>query len=315
MFLFRNQRLLKLHHQSLIRHTSSKHPVQVSSDLTLNDISRQIVHRFHPAVVDNFMKTLQTVFKSTKHYTLIVSSIHFKAGPELRYLLDWLNQTLSTGQLTTVKVEREGTKREALKNKLILAYKNYWKNKNCPIIGKSEPNIAKMTDPSLDMIVTDILDLIPFETTSQLITSLQLITNSSSSKGKLKSSKIISSDLVTAFFANNIRIHKSHLIHLYPFLQLLDIPFDINREAQSLLKEIENKNYPHIVSLEKLLTRSLSLLSSSSSSSPLLFFFFPFSSSSHFPLQSNENSSKKSESTKVKKGQSCRISLCQHDSS
>jgi hypothetical protein len=253
MFLFRNQRLLKLPYHSLSRYNLSNKPVKSATDLTVSDISRQIVHRFHPIVVGNFLKTLETIFKSTKHYTLILSAIHYKAGPELRYLLDWLTQTVTTGELTPVRLAREGTKRDSLKNKLTVAYKNYWRNKNCLENGTSEADKAKMTDPKLESIVTDLLDLTPFEVTTKIVISLQLITNSPA-KGKSKP-KIIPSEAVTAFFSTNIQTHKSHLIHLYPFLELLDIPHEANLEAQTILKEIEKSNSHLMKSLSVLLTR------------------------------------------------------------
>jgi hypothetical protein len=221
--------------------------------LSLKDVSKQIVYKFHPIVVDNFMKTLHTIFKSTKHYSMILSSVHFRAGTEFRCLLDWFNQILTSNEIVGVKLEREGTQRDSLKSKLILAYTNYWKYKNSTENDKGEAVMSKIKDPNLETIVNDLVTHAPFDVTINLTNSLRSITNTPA-RGKSKA-KIIDPEDVNKFFSKLIQTHGSHLPHLYPFLELMSIPPPVDLDARSILADLEKSNERLVESLYALLSR------------------------------------------------------------
>lgn len=236
--------------------SSSINNSQISSNLppmTMKEVSSQIYRKFHPIVIENFLKTLHTIFKSSKHYSLIISSIHFRAGNDLRYLLDWLTTMINTGEIAAITIHREEPKRDTLKNKLILAYTNYWKYRNYTPTQKGDPNMSKINEPKLRLIVDELVDYVPLDVTDDLINSLKNITNvPTRGKGKVK---IIPPEDIDLFFTRIVQHHASQMPHMHPFLQLLDIPSSINIEVQSILSNLEKEAEKNILALSSLLTR------------------------------------------------------------
>jgi hypothetical protein len=256
MFRFRSYRFLKPLHSSHLRYASNYRSFSslTTPPLTLKDVSKQIVYKFHPIVVDNFIKTLHTIFKSTKHYALVLSSVHFRAGTEFRCLLDWFNLILASNEIVGVRVEREGTQRDSLKSKLTLAYTNYWKYKNSTETDKGEAVMNKIKDPNLEAIVNDLVDHAPFDVTIDITNSLRLVTNTPA-RGKSKA-KIIDPEEVNKFFFKLIQTHRSHLPHFYPFLELLNIPPPVKSDAKFILTDLESSNERLVDTLHGLLSRS-----------------------------------------------------------
>ena len=201
------------------------------------------------------MKTLHTIFKSTKHYSLILSSVHFRAGTEFRCLLDWFNHILANNEIVEVRVEREGTQRDSLKSKLILAYTNYWKYKNSTESEKGEAVMSKIKNPNLEIVVNDLVTHAPFDVTIDLTNSLRMITNTPA-RGKSKA-KIINSEDVDQIFSRLIQTHGNHMTHLYPFLELMSVPPPVELEAKLILTNIEKSNERLVETLSSLLARYL----------------------------------------------------------
>lgn len=219
----------------------------------MNDVSKQIYQTFHPIVVENFLKTLHTIFKSSKHHSLIISSIHFRAGNDLRCLLDWLRSLIDTGKVVPITLNREEPKRDNLKDKLTLAYTNYWKYKNCSVTHKGEANLSKINEPKLKEIIHGLVSSAPLDVTTDIIDSLKKITNvppTTRSKGK-----IINPEDIDQFFLNIIERHQTHLPRIYPLLHLLDIPAPTNMKAQILLTELDKASEKDIKTLSSLLNR------------------------------------------------------------
>ena len=249
-----------------LKNTNTTNPTDtINNELTTSLLARQIALQFHPLTVINFQRSINTIMKSKKHFSLIISSILFQASDELHRLIHWLNQIIVLGHLLPLESKQDATK-EAMKKKLHGIYTKYWKLK-CQNDGSKNILLkSKLNDPNTIINIHNLVEFTSKETSNQIYLELQKIINpdietskkSSKSKKKIEVKEgetEVNPIVVESFFSQIAETHRSDLPHIFPFLYQLDIPTSILPKFEAILDGIEQQNMKTISTLDTLLTK------------------------------------------------------------